>query len=162
MTDRCCEIVDSNDCEAAPGYDAPASKLVSCWGCGRDVCRRCSAVIKYASIGGTRMRRLCFECQRDRCADSEKDVVVKKPSKQPRPRIDAAVGWASKRSGNLSRMLKEAQKNDAALFGYSMTLLDALAGLLVGVGDEAGSLYASSLARILEDKHRRARKRKSR
>lgn len=157
MTDRCCEIVDSNDCEAAPGYDAPASKIVSCWSCGQDVCRRCSAVIKYTAIDGTRMRRFCFECQDAACVGrSKKKDILKQPSN------DAAVGWASKRSGNLSRMIKEAQKNDVALFGYSMTLLDALAGLLVGVGDEAGSFYAASLARILEDKHRRARKRKSR
>jgi hypothetical protein len=70
MTDRCCEIVDSIDCEAASGYDdLLASKLVTCWGCGRDVCRGCSSVIRYVAprfMGGTRRRRFCFDCQDDR------------------------------------------------------------------------------------------------
>lgn len=68
------------------------------------------------------------------------------------------VDWVTRRVGNLDRMLAEAKKDDAVLYGSSMGLLDALAQLLTGVGDEAGSLYASSLARLLEQKRDAARR----
>jgi hypothetical protein len=61
-------------------------------------------------------------------------------------------GWAAKRVVNLHRMLAKAKKDDAALFEGAMRMLDALSRLLTGVGDEAGSLYAASLARLLERK----------
>lgn len=66
MTDRCCEIVDSIDCKAPPGYGALATEIVTCWGCGSDVCRTCSSIIRYAApswLGGTRLRRFCVGCQ---------------------------------------------------------------------------------------------------
>lgn len=66
MTDRCCEVVDSIDCEAPPGYGEPASKIVSCWGCGRDVCRSCSSIITYPWKGQRRHMRFCFYCQDER------------------------------------------------------------------------------------------------
>jgi hypothetical protein len=68
------------------------------------------------------------------------------------------VDWVTRRVGNLDRMLAEAKKDDATLYSSSMALLDTLAQLLTGVGDEAGSLYASSLARLLEQKHVAARR----
>ncbi len=63
MTDRSCSVVDSIDCEAAPDYDAPASKIVVCRSCGRDVCRVCSSVIPYRVLGPYRASRICFDCQ---------------------------------------------------------------------------------------------------
>lgn len=66
MTDRCCEVVDSIDCEAAPGYGATASAIVACWGCGGDVCRECSSVIAYPWKGQRRRMRFCFNCQDQR------------------------------------------------------------------------------------------------
>ena len=68
--------------------------------------------------------------------------------------------WVTRRVGNLDRMLKEADKDDAALCAYSMVLLDTLAQLLTGVGDEAGSLYAASLARLLEQRHSALRRKR--
>lgn len=67
--------------------------------------------------------------------------------------------WAAKRANNLDRMLAEAGKDDAALFSYSMAMLDSLAHLLTNLGDDAGALYVASLARLLENKHRVARRR---
>jgi len=75
-----------------------------------------------------------------------------------RVKIDALAAWAAKRTGNLDRMLAEAGSNDAALFSHSMILLDALSHLLTSLGDEPGALYAASLARLLEEKHRGARR----
>lgn len=66
MTDRSCKVVDSIDCEAAPGDNAPASKIVTCWGCGGDVCRACSSVIRYRWKGQHRLTRFCFDCQDER------------------------------------------------------------------------------------------------
>lgn len=66
MTDRCCEIVDSIDCEAAPGHGEPASKVVACWGCGRDACRACSSVVSYRWKGQRRKMRFCYDCQDER------------------------------------------------------------------------------------------------
>jgi hypothetical protein len=63
MNDRCCSVVDSIDCEAAPNYGAPASSLVTCWGCGDDVCRACSSIVPYRWAGQRRRVRLCFNCQ---------------------------------------------------------------------------------------------------
>jgi hypothetical protein len=63
--------------------------------------------------------------------------------------------WAVKRAGNLDRMIAEAKKDDAVLFKQSTILLDALSQLLTGLGDEAGALYAASLARLLDAKKRR-------
>jgi len=93
--------------------------------------------------------------------------VIKKESttrRSARLKSVALVDWTATRVGNLDRMLAEASRDDAALYAYSTRLLDALAQLLSGVGDEAGSLYASSLARRLEQKHCAAQraKRKSR
>jgi hypothetical protein len=65
--------------------------------------------------------------------------------------------WAAKRAGNLDRLLAEARRNDADLYKQSMVQLDVLAQLLAGVGDEAGALYISSLARLLEDRARSKR-----
>jgi hypothetical protein len=70
-TDRCCEIVDSIDCRAAPDHGEPASEIVTCWGCGRDVCRACSSVIMYRSLVARgarqhRRTRFCFDCQDER------------------------------------------------------------------------------------------------
>ena len=70
--------------------------------------------------------------------------------------------WVVKRSGNLDRMIAEARADDPALFSRSMELLDALARLLSSVGDEAGALYAASLARLLEEKRRDAKYRSAR
>jgi len=66
LTDRCCEIVDSIDCEAAPDHGEPASKIVQCWGCGRDVCRACSSVVPYRWKGQRRRIRFCFSFQDER------------------------------------------------------------------------------------------------
>ena len=66
--------------------------------------------------------------------------------------------WASKRAGNLDRMLEEAKTDDSRLFSYSSTMLDALATALTTVGDDAGSLYVASLARLLDGKRLRLRK----
>lgn len=85
-----------------------------------------------------------------------KGIANKRVGIQSPPLTD----WVTRRVGNLDRMLKEAEKDDAALFLYSTTLLDALAQLLTGVGDEAGSLYAASLARQLEQRHFAARRRR--
>jgi hypothetical protein len=60
--------------------------------------------------------------------------------------------WAIKRGQNLNRMIEEAGRDDRKLFQCAADLLDTMAKLLHGVGDEAGSLYASSLARRLENK----------
>jgi hypothetical protein len=68
------------------------------------------------------------------------------------------VDWVTRRIGNLDRMLAEAKKDDAVLYSSAMALLDTLGQLLTGVGDEAGSLYAVSLARLLEQKHVAARR----
>lgn len=64
--------------------------------------------------------------------------------------VDARDGdWAQRRVGNLRRMLAKAKKDDAILFAGATFMLDALSRLLTSVGDEAGSLYAQSLARLL-------------
>lgn len=68
VTDQCCEVVDA-DCKAPPGYGNRAAELLSCWGCGGDVCGPCSSVIVYKAprwMGGTRRRRFCFNCQDSR------------------------------------------------------------------------------------------------
>jgi hypothetical protein len=67
--------------------------------------------------------------------------------------------WSVKRSGNLDRMLAEARRDDGALYGRSTEMLDALSGLLTTVGDEAGALYVASLARLLEQKGLRTKRR---
>jgi len=70
--------------------------------------------------------------------------------------------WMRQRTNNIDRMLADARQSDAALYAHSATMLDALAHLLMNLGDEAGGLYASSLARLLENKRlcvKRARKR---
>jgi hypothetical protein len=60
--------------------------------------------------------------------------------------------WAAKRGQNLERLIEEAGRDDRKHFQYASDLLDTMAKFLHGVGDEAGSLYASSLARRLESK----------
>jgi len=60
--------------------------------------------------------------------------------------------WASKRAGNLDRLLAQARRDDADLYKQSMVQLDVLSQLLTSVGDEAGALYVASLARLLESK----------
>jgi hypothetical protein len=59
--------------------------------------------------------------------------------------------WAAKRGQNLERMIEEARRDDCKLFQYAANLLDDMAKFLHGVGDEAGSIFASSLARRLEN-----------
>jgi len=66
MTDRSCSVVDSIDCEAAPGQGAAASSIVTCWGCGDDVCRACSGIVAYRWKGQRRHVRLCLTCQEQR------------------------------------------------------------------------------------------------
>lgn len=66
------------------------------------------------------------------------------------------AAWAEKRAINIDRMVLEVRKDDTLLFRRSMELLDKLAALLSGVGDEVGSLYAAELARQLENKVRAA------
>lgn len=62
------------------------------------------------------------------------------------------VDWAAKRGRNLERMIEEAGRDDRKLLQCAADLLDTMAKFLRGVGDEAGSIYASSLARRLETK----------
>jgi hypothetical protein len=64
--DRSCSVVDSISCEAAPGQGAEARSLVTCWGCGDDVCRACSAIVPYRWKGQRRRVRLCLNCQEQR------------------------------------------------------------------------------------------------
>ena len=80
---------------------------------------------------------------------------MKKKTKLSTP--SAEVAWAGKRARNLDSMLKKVQNDDVALFTYSTAMLDVLANLLTGVGDDAGALYVSSLARRLEGIAQRAR-----
>lgn len=63
LTERCCAVVDSNDCEAAPNHYAAASAIVTCWACGDDVCRPCSSIVAYRWKGQLRRMRFCFSCQ---------------------------------------------------------------------------------------------------
>ena len=51
--DTCCNVVE-RDCAAPAGLDVPASKLVTCYPCGRDVCRNCSAIETRAARGPKR------------------------------------------------------------------------------------------------------------
>jgi hypothetical protein len=66
MAKRSCSVVDSNECRAALPEN-PASELVTCWGCGDDVCRSCSSVIEYPVLNRGARRstrvRMCFTCQ---------------------------------------------------------------------------------------------------
>lgn len=68
--------------------------------------------------------------------------------------ISDLADWSVKRAGNLNRMLEEAKKDDLALYTYVTELVDSLSAMLSKLGDEAGSVYAASLARLLENKRR--------
>jgi hypothetical protein len=70
-------------------------------------------------------------------------------SRRVRLQSGPLTDWVTRRVGNLDRMLGEADKDAAALFTQAAVLLGAIAQLLTSLGDEAGSLYASSLAQML-------------
>lgn len=78
VTDRACSVVDSIDCQAPPGHGESSSNLVTCWGCGDDVCRSCSSVIPYRWKGQHRSVRMCFNCQDSRKVGRAAPVEVAK------------------------------------------------------------------------------------
>lgn len=69
--DDCCAVVE-RDCEAPAGFESPASVLVTCYPCGRDVCRSCSDIVTRPARG-LRVKRVreCFECRDERLRDEE-------------------------------------------------------------------------------------------
>jgi hypothetical protein len=67
------------------------------------------------------------------------------------------ITWSAKRASNLSRVARLDMDDDAALFAASATMLDLLATLQTGLGDDAMSIYISSLARRLESKQMQAK-----
>lgn len=62
---RICSVVDSIDCQAS-AEGLATGPVVTCWGCGDDVCRACSSVIPYRWRGQLRRMRFCFNCQDSR------------------------------------------------------------------------------------------------
>ena len=67
--DTCCNVVE-RDCQAPARLDAPASTLVTCYPCGHDVCRNCSAIVTRAARGPRAKRvRECFSCRDERIRD---------------------------------------------------------------------------------------------
>ena len=61
---KSCAVVDSIDCQCP--QNAGLGPIVSCWGCGEDVCKACSSVIAYLWKGQRRHMRFCFRCREER------------------------------------------------------------------------------------------------
>lgn len=95
MAVRSCSVVRDITCEAAPGF-SPERAVGRCYACGEDVCRTCSALVRYRR----RRCRLCAWC----C--EMYGIAFPEPPPLPEPDPLAGLGRrARRRARRMARLL---------------------------------------------------------
>lgn len=67
-----CHVVGP-DCTAPAGFrgghsglvECPAQPVVKCYKCGQDVCKGCSTLREYQTLGAYRKVRICDDCSEE-------------------------------------------------------------------------------------------------